>query len=74
MSYKMQQVLRTKVPLKSEEGNPISPNTRVVVLKMVGGDRVRVRIADRSSALNRNRLVAGVSAFNTTHRGRPRKV
>lgn len=73
MSYKAQQVLRTKVPLKSENGAKVAPNTRVVVMRMVEDNRVRARIADPlHPTLAKSRLVAGVNAFKTTHRGRPK--
>lgn len=75
MTYKPQQVLRTKVPLKSENGTQITPSTRVVVMRMVdNGQRVRVKVADPNHAdIMKTRIVAGVKAFNLTHRGRPRK-
>jgi hypothetical protein len=74
MTYKAQQVLRTKVPLRGDGGTQISPNTRVVVMRMVDTDKVRVKVADSSHEnLARTRIVAGVGAFNSTHRGRPRK-
>jgi hypothetical protein len=74
MTYKAQQVLRTKVPLRGEGGTQISPNTRVVVMRMVDNDKVRVKVADPAhETLARTRLIAGVNAFSVTHRGRPRK-
>ena len=73
MTYKSQQVLRTKVPLKGDGGIQISPGTRVVVMRMVD-DKVRVKVADPAHEnLARTRIVAGAGAFNSTHRGRPRK-
>jgi len=74
MTYKPQQVLRTKVPLRSADGVQISPNTRVVVMRMVDGEKVRVKVADPAHEnVAKTRIVAGVGAFNLTHRGRPRK-
>lgn len=71
--FKPQQVLRTSVPLKSENGSPINPGTRVVVMRTVD-DKVRVKVMDPAhSDLNKTRLVASAGAFKTTHRGRPRK-
>ncbi len=73
MTYKSQQVLRTKVPLKTENGTQVSPNTRVVVMRMVDGERVRVKVADaRTPELKATRIVSGVKSFNVTHRGRPK--
>jgi len=72
--YKMQQVLRTKVPMKTVDGTPVAPNTRVVVMKMIDEERVRVKVADPAHAdLNKARVMSGVKAFNLTHRGRPKK-
>lgn len=72
--FKMQQVLRTKVPLKSENGVAVPPNTRVVVMRMVDTDRVRVKVSDPAHGdISKTRLVSGINAFHSTHRGRPRK-
>lgn len=72
--FKSQQVLRTAVPLRADGNVQIAPGTRVVVMKTVDGDKVRVKVMDPAHAeLNKTRLVAGAGAFKVTHRGRPRK-
>lgn len=74
LQFKIQQVLRTKIPLKAEGDNQVSPGTRVVVMGMDTDGRARVKIVDpRHPNLSKVRLVAGVGAFNPTHRGRPAK-
>lgn len=75
MTYKILQVLRTKVPLKADGEVQVSPGTRVVTLGMEeDGITARTRIADpRYPKLLGVRLLAGAGAFNKTHRGRPRK-
>ncbi len=74
MTYKVQQVLRTKIPLKAENGAQVSPGTRVVVMGMAEDGRARVKVIDpKHPALAKARLIAGTGAFNLTHRGRPNK-
>ena len=71
--YKPQTVLRTAVPLKSENGIQVVPGTRVVVMKNVDVDKVRVKVIDPAHTdQNKIRLVAGNGAFRATHRGRPK--
>jgi hypothetical protein len=73
MTFKPQQVLRTKVPLKAAEGKQVSPQTRVVVMQMADG-RVKVKIADpRLPDLAGVRLESTPAAFVKTQRGRPTK-
>lgn len=74
MSYKFQQVLRTKVPL-TVNGLKVAPGTRVVVMKAdVGSSRIRVRIDDPNHPeLTNSKFEASVGAFTLTHRGRPTK-
>lgn len=74
MTFKTQQILRTKVPLKTVDGRPVKPGTRVAVMKMVEQARVRVKVMDPAlPELKAVRLISGVGAFKTTHAGRPRK-
>lgn len=73
MTYKMQQVLRTNRSLKSANGTSIPSGTRVVVMNQPTDSQVRVKVQDTSLPHNRGeRIVAGVSYFNLTHRGRPK--
>lgn len=74
MSFKTQQVLRTKVPVKTTDGKQVSPGTRVVVMSMLEDGKVRTKVTDGDVvALAGLRIEAGVGAFTLTHRGRPRK-
>ena len=74
MTYKMQQVLRTKAPLTTDGGTALPPKTRVVVMNMVDSKRVRVKIMDPTLPdLRKTRVVATTGSFELTHRGRPRK-
>lgn len=70
---KAQQVLRTKVPLKTGEGVQVNPGTRVVVMKLLADGRARVKTQDPSFPELKVRIEAGVGAFNRTQRGRPTK-
>lgn len=73
MTYKPQQVLRTLQALKSQNGSPVPANSRVVVMRMVDGDKVRVKIVDPAHpALVKQRIVAATKYFNRTFRGRPK--
>jgi membrane protein implicated in regulation of membrane protease activity len=74
MTFKAQQVLRTKVPLKTAEGVQVNPGTRVVVMKVLADGRARVKVQDPTfPALAKSRLEGSVGAFNATNRGRPTK-
>jgi len=74
MQYKMQQVLRTKKVLRSVGGTQVPVNTRVVVMNQPDAKQVRVKVADPTQPdLAKQRVLAGVEAFDLTHRGRPKK-
>ena len=67
MTFKIQQVLRTKVPLKTESGDQVSPGTRVVVAKILEDGKARVRVADPNLPnLAGFRLVGSIGAFIST--------
>ena len=73
-AFKGQQVLRTRTRLRTADRTGVPANTRVVVMKMVGDEQVRVKIADPNHPeLAFARVVANTKNFDTTHRGRPRK-
>lgn len=75
------QVLRTSVPgLRTNAGNPVPPNTRVVVMSSkrvsedAGAEKVKVKVVDPAhEALAGQWFSAAPGAFRTTSRGRPPK-
>ena len=72
--YKMQQVLRTTRTLPTVDGTEVPSGTRVVVMNQPDEKTVRVKVMDKNLPdLQKARLVAGVSRFKKTFRGRPRK-
>ena len=73
MSFKFQQVLRTKVPV-TVDGIKVAPRTRVVVMKAAAqaASKVKVRVDDKNHPeLTGKRFEVGVGALTETHRGRP---
>jgi hypothetical protein len=73
------QVLRTSVPgLKTNAGNPVPPNTRVVVMSSkrvsedAGTEKVKVKVVDPDREnLAGQWFSAAPGAFHPTRRGRP---
>jgi hypothetical protein len=63
---KVQTVLSTRVPLKSDTKAAVSPKTRVVVTSITSDGRVRARTE------NGQFITASVGAFSRRFRGRPR--
>jgi hypothetical protein len=63
---KVQTVLRTRVPLKSDNKAPVSSKTRVVVTSITENGKVRARTASGEF------VTATPSAFYRQFRGRPR--
>jgi hypothetical protein len=72
MTYKAQQVLRTKINLRGEGGTAVPAGTRVVVMSYKEG-RARVKVADpQALTIAKVRLTAKTEHFTKTHRGRPK--
>jgi len=79
---KVATVFRTRVPLKTAEGNPVPPKTRVVVMstqrvtEQNKGQKptIKVKIVDPAQpTLTGQWFCAAEGAFTATQRGRPKK-
>ena len=73
MTFKAQQVLRTKTQLRAAGGIVIPQGTRVVVMSMKEG-RVRVKVADPAQTALKARTSGKPELFTKTYRGRPKTV
>lgn len=72
--YKPHQVLRTNSPSTLPTGTTLPADVRVVVLKMLDAQRVRVKIEDPMfDSVRAQRLELPISAVYQTKRGRPSK-
>lgn len=72
MTFKAQQVLRTKIQLRAAGGIVIPQGTRVVVMGMKEG-RARVKVADPAlPSLAKCRTTGKADLFTKTYRGRPK--
>jgi hypothetical protein len=74
MTFKAQQVLRTKIQLRGKENQVVPAGTRVVVMGMKEG-RARVKVADPlQESIASVRLTVKPEVLTKTHRGRPKTV
>lgn len=75
MSFKTQQVLRTRVDLQTEGDSPetVPAGTRVAVMSIAEDSRVKVKVQDPNfPTLSNRRILALAEALEATSRGRPK--